>query len=410
MLRTVAFMFFGFLGLNLAWMIDSSQVFGQAAETRVVHQQPSVLLSNPQVEVAITHLGGHMAPVTFYRDSPKSIKPYHVSPWQDEPSQPMPAPVLVTLRGDFFCLPFGGNSEEVNGEKHTPHGETATALWKVIGVNKDRDVTTLSMSLETNVRKGKVTKQISLVENQNIVYSKHTIEGFVGKAPLGHHATLAMPDKLESVRLSTSDIQFGMTNPGLFSDPLHREYQSLLPGTRWNDLTKVPVAWKDQPDADLSRLPARVGHADLVQLVNKSPQTKAELAWVAATYTEEGYVWFALKDPSVLNSTVFWIENHGRHGHPWNGRNNCLGLEDVTAFFADGLAASIKENILSKEGVQTALELKVDRPTVIHYIQGVAKIPPGFDIVKSIEFSTGQSYLRVRKRLEGEDRRQSRIH
>jgi hypothetical protein len=74
-------------------------------------------------------------------------------------------------------------------------------------------------------------------------------------------------------------------------------------------------------------------------------------AWVAATNAEAGYVWFSLKDPAVLRTTVFWIENHGRHGHPWNGRNNCLGLEDVTAHFADGLAASTRDNVLTKEGV-----------------------------------------------------------
>src|SRR6186713_1357211 len=88
---------------------------------------------------------------------------------------------------------------------------------------------------------------------------------------------------------------------------------------------------------------------------------------------EGRYIWFSLKDQGVLNSTVFWIENHGRHGHPWKGRNNCLGLEDVTAHFADGLATSMRENRLSKEGVSTTLELTADKPTSINYIQGLVK-------------------------------------
>ena len=90
-------------------------------------------------------------------------------------------------------------------------------------------------------------------------------------------------------------------------------------------------------------------------------------------------------------STVIWIENHGRHGHPWNGRNNCLGLEDVTAYFADGLAASINDNLLTKEGVTTALDLKADRPTIVNYVQGVVKIPAEFDIVKKIEFGPDEA-------------------
>ena len=104
---------------------------------------------------------------------------------------------------------------------------------------------------------------------------------------------------------------------------------------------------------------------------------------------DEGYLWFSLKDPKVLNSTVFWIENHGRHGVPWNGRNNCLGLEDVTAHFADGLHASAEPNVLTKAGVKTAVELSADHPTAVHYIQGVAKVPSGFEQVKTVKFSPG---------------------
>lgn len=361
----------------------------EAANLHSVHSQPSYGVATKEVELNVTRLGGHMAPVTFFRDSAHPVQPYHVSPWQDEKPLPMPAPVLVPLRGDFFCLPFGGNSEAVGGEKHPPHGEIVGEAWKSSGVSKNRDVTTLTLTFDTHVRKGRVTKELSLVEGQNVVYSRNVVEGFAGKAPLGHHATLAMPEKEGSVHIATSAIRFGMTAPGLFSDPAKREYQSLLPGAKWTELTSVPCAWKGAPDADLTRQPARYGHADLVQIINESSEKTQGPAWVAATFTEQGYIWFSLKDPAVLNSTVFWMENHGRHGHPWNGRNNCLGLEDVTAFFADGLSASTQENALTKEGVATALELRADKPTVVNYIQGVAKIPAGFGSVKSVDFAPG---------------------
>ncbi len=182
-----------------------------------------------------------------------------------------------------------------------------------------------------------------------------------------------------------------MTCPGVFSDPRKGEYQALLPGVQWTDLTRVPVLVKDAPDADLSTLPGRYGYADLVQLVNDPAGDQP--AWMTATFTDAGYVWFSLKDPKILASTVFWMENHGRHGHPWNGRNNCLGLEDVTSHFADGLAPSIAENVLSRQGVPTTVELKASEPTVVNYIQGVARIPAGFDRVATIEFGTGEITL-----------------
>lgn len=355
-----------------------------------IHSQPSFIVSNQEVEVALTQHGAHMAPVSFYRNAPAPVLPYHISPWQDEAPTPMPAPVLNTLRGDFFCLPFGGNAEPVAGEKHPPHGEIVGDIWRLLEKKKTGPVSSLKIAIETNVRKGTITRELSLIDGHNVVYSKSTIEGFAGRAPVGHHATLAMPEKEGSVRIATSPIHFGMTAPGLFSDPKNREYQSLLPGAKWTNLTKVPTAWKDAPEADLSRLPARYGYADLVQIVNQ-PQTKDELpAWTTATFTDSGYLWFALKDPTVLNSTVFWIENHGRHGHPWNGRNHCLGLEDVTAFFAEGLAASTQKNALTQQGVQTALTFRADQPTSVHYIQGVVKIPADFEQVKTLEFGADE--------------------
>lgn len=360
------------------------------AKLRTFHAQPSFVVSTKQVEVAITKLGGHMSPVTFFRDSAQPVQPYYVSPWQDEKPSKMPAPVLVTLRGDFFCMPFGGNADAVGGEKHPPHGEIVGEPWTLSSSKKTGDVTTLTLGIATKVRKGRVTKELSLVDGQNVVYSRNTIEGFTGPAPLGHHATLSMPEKEGAVRIATSAIRFGMTNPGLFSDPTKREYQALLPGAKWTDLTKVPAAWKDAPDADLTRLPSRHGYADLVQLANEPWEKTNGPAWTTATYQDAGYVWFSLKDPAVLRATVFWMENHGRHGHPWNGRNNCLGLEDVTAFFAHGLAASTKENVLTKEGVETAVQLSADKPTAVNYIQGVVKIPEGFENVQSLEFAPGE--------------------
>ena len=379
-----------FLCALAASLVLMASAVAADAPSRSVHSQPSAILATKDVEVAVTTRGGHMAPVTFFRSSDRPVQPYSVSPWQDEAPLPMPAPVLVTLRGDFFCMPFGGNSAEVAGEKHPPHGEIVGELWEVVGTKQAGDVSTLTMEIDTKVRKGRVIKELSLVDGQNAVYSRHTIEGFAGRAPLGHHATLAMPEKEGAVRIATSPIRFGMTCPGVFSDPKQREYQALLPGAKWTDLAKVPVAWKGAADADLTRLPGRYGYADLVQLVNESSEKTGGPAWTTATFSADGYLWFALKDPAVLTTTVFWMENHGRHGHPWNGRNNCLGIEDATAFFADGLAASVSDNLLSKEGIATAVTLTADKPTTVNYIQGVVRIPEGFENVKTLEFAPGE--------------------
>jgi len=355
-----------------------------AEKLRTIASQPSWILATPQVELALTRLGGHMAPVTFYRDTDHPVQPYHITPWQGE-KHDYPVPVLVPLRGDFFCLPFGGNDTAVNGEKHPPHGETAGSKWTFVGSKKSGDVLTLTTTLETKIRPGRVTKELSLVDGENVIYSRHLIEGFAGPTPLGHHATLAMPETEGAFRVSTSPFQFGMVAPGLFSDPAKAEYQALQIGGRFTDLHKVPAAWKGAADADLASLPARKGFADLVLLLN----TPGERAWVTATRRDEGWVWFALKDPAVLTGTLFWLENHGRHGVPWLGRNNCVGIEDITGHWADGLAASTAPNVLTREGLRTAIDLSASRPTAVNYIQGVVRVPPGFDEVKTLEFGPG---------------------
>lgn len=382
------------IALLLTGCADGAGSF-MGGSVQTIHSQPSFTLQNDQVDLAVTRLGGHMAPVTFYRGGEAPVQPYYISPWQDEGLSDLPAPVLTSLRGDFFCLPFGVNGAKFNGEKHPPHGEVAGSPWTFISKDSANGVTTLTLALDSKVRQGsRITKKLALIDGQNVIYSQDTINGFAGNYPLGHHATLALPAKEGSVRIATSPIRFGLVSASLFSDPANREYQALQPGAKFTDLTKVPMAWKGAPDADCSRFPARLGFADLLQLVSeRGDALGGNPAWVTATNTDERYVWFALRDPAILNSTVIWIENHGRHGVPWNGRNRCLGLEDVTACFADGLAASNAPNALTAEGVLTTVELRGDKPMSVNYIQGVAKIPANFQNVKKIEFAPGQITL-----------------
>ncbi|MFM7107891.1 MAG: hypothetical protein ACKOZU_04725 [Planctomycetaceae bacterium] len=360
-----------------------------APEERTVHGQPSWILATSDVELAVTKRGGHMAPVTFGRTAGTPIRPYHVSPWQEEGLKNLPAAVLVPLRGDFFCLPFGGNAAPQGGARHVPHGEAATAEWRLGARTRDADgIERLSLVLDTHVRPGTVTKELFLVPGEPVVYSRHVIEGFAGPTPLGHHATLAMPEEEGVVRVSTSPFRIGMTCPGVFGDPAAKEYQSLASGQTFTDLARVPSLFKEPATVDCSRFPVRRGYADLLAVVADAGKLGGGPAWTAAVNTRDRWAWFAIRDARVLPTTAIWIENHGRHGIPWLGRNNCLGLEDVCAFFADGLVPSIEPNVLSKQGVRTALELDAARPTEIRYAQAAVRVPEGFDVVETIDFAT----------------------
>lgn len=372
------------LSLVIGAALAGGMLASHAASTQTRAGLSCWVIKSDQVELAITKTGGHMAPVIFYRDSEAPVAPYYISPWQDEKHE-YPVPVLVPLRGDFFCMPFGGNGDKYNGEKHPPHGETSGSRWSFESSETKGARTSLTLTMDTQARAGRVTKKLHLLEGQNVVYSTHVIEGFEGKTSLGHHATLQMPEKEGAFKISHSPIKFGLTNPTRFSNPANGEYQQLGINQRFASLSSVPSIFRGTGGVDCSKLPQKKGYADLLMIFPKD--TAGKPAWLTAVRADEGWMWFSLKDPATLTSTVFWLENGGRHMLPWFGRNNCVGLEDVTAFFADGLKPSASANILTKEGIKTAQD--ISGTFQVNYIQGVAKVPAGFTDVASVEFAGG---------------------
>jgi hypothetical protein len=354
------------------------------AKRRIIAGQPSWVLANRQVELAVTELGGHMAPVTFHRDSPGPVQPYFISSWQGEKVK-LDEPVLVPLRGDFFCMPFGAPGAW-HGVRHVCHGEPATGKWTLGGVAVEGRVTRLTMTMQTVAMPGKVTKRLGLIDGHNVVYCQHVLEGFSTPAPLGHHATLALPDRPDAIRVATSPFKLGLTNPTPFGDPAIGHYQSLAINRKFTRLDKVPLLWKDPAFGDCSRHPTRTGFTDLLGVWARGADGPA---WTTATVQDEGFMWFSLKDPALLPATLLWISNRGRHSFPWNGRNLCLGLEDVCAYFANTPAESAEPNQLNAMGIETVVKLSKSRPTAVNYIQGVVKVPPGFDCVRTASFGPG---------------------
>ena len=240
----------------------------------------------------------------------------------------------------------------------------------------------MELSLKTKVRAGRVEKRIRLVNGHSVVYQEHVVSGMSGPMSLGHHAMLKFPDREGAGRLSTSKVALGQVFVEPVEEPAKRGYSVLKPGAVFDDLETVPDI--TGATADLTRYPARRGFEDIVMLV-AHPSVK--VAWNAVAFPEEGYVWFALRDPRVLASTVLWISNGGRHYAPWNGRHvNVMGVEDVTAWFHYGLAESAEPNPLSALGCPTYRALSASEPLSVRYVMGVAPIGKRFERVADIRF------------------------
>ncbi|MEI7902139.1 MAG: hypothetical protein WCK89_17940 [bacterium] len=298
----------------------------------------------------------------------------------------MPCPVLAPLRGDFLCMPFGGNGTPYHGESHPPHGEVSGSDWTGVDVIKKGAVTTLTIMLETHARPGNVTRQFSLADGHPALYLRSVIEGFTGKTSFGHHAILSVPDTERSLLISTSPFKFGHTCPHPFSRPESGEYQALAQGQDFSSLAEVPTMFKQTPLTDCSSFPARKGYADLLSLFEDPAGACNQPSWSVVVNTEENWLWFCLKDPRVMPVRAMWMENHGRHGHPWNGRNGCLGIEDGCMYFDAGLAESCADNAISRRGIPTCCEVQAGTPFAINTIQGAIRVPQGFGRVADIDF------------------------
>lgn len=347
--------------------MENAVAIGNENSTLVrAHGEPSYILGNADVELNLTKRAGHLAPVRF-RLGDRWVQPYDLSPWEPDGIDQALPPLLTVLRGDFFCLPFGG------GKGYQPHGDTANDTWDFVEAGPGR----LVVEMKSKAPQCRVTKTVSLKEGQRAVYQEHLIEGLAGRFNFGHHAILLFPETGGPYHVSVSPFKFGRVKPEAFSNPLAREYGALKTGARFTALGKVPLA--NGGFTSLEEYPARQGFEDLVLMASKSK----DFAWTAATL--DGYVWISLKDPRTLPSTMFWISNGGRHAHPWEGRHlRRLGLEEVCSHYSDGLETARKD-LLKKDGIATTYNFKAKETKSVRVIHLVHPVPKGFGKVKSIE-------------------------
>jgi len=346
-----------------------------------VRGQDSFLLSSREVELALTRTGGMLGPVTFFPRQHEPVRPYAIAPWAEESLPADVPPMLRALRGDWFCSAFGENVEPYRGERLPPHGETANREWHKIDSGETSEGCWLRLGVDMPLQGGACQATTALLANQSIVYQRHDLSGLTGPVNPGHHATLSFPSGEGAARLSFSSLVHARTYVEPTARPEERGYSWLKTDAEIVDLHAAPCI--DGSATDLCRYPARRGFEDLALLCADPAQ---EFAWSAVTYPEQRFVWFALRDPKQLAATLLWFSNGGRHFPPWNGRHvNVLGIEDITAYFHAGLAASSRENPLSARGIATCLRPDAQGRLSISYIQGVARIPADFDCVADIE-------------------------
>ena len=338
--------------------------------------RPSYTIKNDKIELFITVEGGHLT--ADFDVGSKKINPYFIAPWWNEAPLLKEDTIIQILRGDFFCMPFGGNDEEYQGKQYPVHGETSNNNWELVDFSQNDEKATLNLKTELSIDGGEVVKNIELHNNQPVIYSTHKFTGISGKFPVGHHPTLKFPEKEGIAYIDISDPVAGFTTPTPFETPANKGYSRLKLNTEIVNRSKVPTL--DGNYINLTQYPTSFGYEDLVIFINDQNR---DFCFSAASVPSEGYLYFQLKNPKVLAETLFWMSNGGRHYSPWNGRvKGVLGIEEITAYYHYGIKPSLEKNEFQSKGYKSYLD--IDDSKEIKIIMGLIPIDKGFKGVKDI--------------------------
>lgn len=336
----------------------------------------SICLKNSSVEVGVLEECGHLFPVRFFFDK-NVIEPMHVAPWANEELDDSVPSILKNLRCDFFCAPFGAS--DFLQDEIRAHGTSANDSWELIK-KSDQSV---KLELTKKISGASLTKEITIIENETVIYQKHTFVGGSGKIPIGHHAMLKIPTK---AFISFSDFIYGGTPPQIVEPNPDLGRSILKYPQKFSDLSTVERF--DNEKINISTYPFDQNHEDLFMVISKK---QIPFCWSAVSCPDAGWLWYSIKNINILPNTVVWLSNGGRYYPPFSSRHkNVIGVEETCSFYHLGHKASIENNFLNEKGLKTYIELKENNIFEIPYLFGTVEIPSNFGKVKSInEFDNG---------------------
>ncbi len=333
---------------------------------------PSWRVSSEAAEAYISIQGGMVTADFTLGD--RIVSPYYTLPWWNEEGAADLDNLSQLLRGDFFCMPFGADVQDDGSILY--HGKPAHGFWMLKEKISDSTVV-----LELDTDKGSIEKHIRLDGENSLIYQHHIISGITDRTPMGYHPMLKLPREEGSGMVKLSGFAKGFTTRELIEDSVNGGYSRIKPGLEIEDVTAVPCV--DGSTLDLTRYPHATGFEEIVMFIS-NPED--DFAYSCVAIPSEGYLYFQLKNPAKLRSTIMWMSNGGRHYAPWNGRvKGLLGLEEITAFFHYGKEDSVKENFLTKLGYPTCVELKSEESLSVPLISGVTEIGIDYSGVSGIE-------------------------
>jgi hypothetical protein len=290
-------------------------------------------------------------------------------------------PLLSRIAGNFPCFPAFGSGEPVDGVEIPAHGWTANGTWELVGLGVteagDKAWARFRMLSSFDRLDLEFDKIDMLLVGECIHYS------FLGVRNLGPeevainaawHNTVGPPLLEPGCRISASAERWISAPEGGEFDDTGR----LVLGKEFGSLAGAPL--RDGGLADLSLVPGMIGFTDFA---TGAIPTAARLGWSACVNPRSAmaYVtWFpgpaAVHDGEIgLNFNDLWMQYGGRPFTPWalykggSDQTYCLGMENSTAAWANGLAESRRRKELL--GRPTTVPIKKGERKVLPYATGL---------------------------------------
>lgn len=296
------------------------------------------------------------------------LRPLHRAPWvaSGETLPDTLAPIEGKLAGDFFCAPFAEASAEVG-----IHGWSANGDWVGNAPEVSEDGVTATYHLKQPIMGASLMKRITLRAGHPVVYQTHEFTSGAGRLPVAHHAMIHVPG---GAQLSFSKKQFGATPARALETDPQRGRSILKYPQRFDDFSTLT-----RNDGSLvnngSFYPLADSHEDLIVLTEAEG---ARIGWSAAVAAKDGFLFFAVKDASVLPQTVLWMSNGGRDYAPWSGRHRAvLGIEEG----ATGILRAAGDD------AQTSPAITLGARATIAYAFGAIAVPAGWTGIADITVS-----------------------
>ena len=312
-------------------------------------------------DFSVSPVGAMCAPVSFRLGDGRTIQPFAIAPWSDNPGgdpryEELP-PLLKRLRGDWACVPFGmpetpsglpsawvGNHVATKGLGQYFHGPSAN----------------LPFQLE-RADEGCLEFRLDYPDDHPIAWVRRVIRGVPGKTrveftlqimpretiglPVGAHPVFRLPDAVGAAELQISGQATKVYTYPIDAEPgvsrlAHGGVFESLQAAR--DKDNAPMDLSHHPLSVVTEEVVLVGHtAGHARLINRADRYRVDLHW----------------DQADFPSCNLWISNRGRTAFPWNGRHCALGIEPVAAPWDLGVAVARNEvSPLRAAGVRTATD------------------------------------------------------